>query len=165
MPNDDAAQTPQQPQPPQLKTLSQFTRSFHFTNDAAANNVAARGAPTINVKVDVKDQPAADNRHVVTLDLEIEANAQDEPIFTVEVEYVGVFEIIGVADAKLQAVLKVECPRLLFPFARRLIADATREGGFPPLLLDPIDFLGLYLKRGAHAEPETPAKPNGQDSE
>ena len=152
-----------EPQPtPQLKTLTQFARSIHFTNDAAANNVQVRTAPTINVKVDVNQKTAEENRHVISLDVTVEANAGDDPVFTVEIEYAGVFEITGVPDDKLPVVLQVECPRLLFPFVRRQIADLTRDGGFMPLLLDPIDFLGLYIKRRKGEETEAAApKSNG----
>ncbi len=152
---------------PMLKTLSQFARSIHFTNDAAANNTSTRGAPKIGVKVNVVDEDIGSNRHVVTLDMAVEANTDDDAVFTVEIEFVGVFEITNVAADKLQTVLKVECPRLLFPFARRIIADATREGGFPPLILDPIDFYSLFVqqRRAASEEPpaEKPKLENGAD--
>lgn len=148
---------PAAPSAPLLKTLSQYAKSVHFTNDAAANNSAARGTPKISVKVNVKEQSAGENRHAITLDMEVEANTEDDAVFTVEMEYVGVFELSGVAEDKIGLVLQVECPRLLFPFVRRMIADVTREGGFPPLLLDPIDFLGLYMKQRKAAAEDAPA--------
>lgn len=151
------------PSGPLLKTLSQYAKSIHFTNDAAANNTAARGAPKISVKVNVQDQELSDDRHAVTLDMTVEANADDDAVFTVEIEYVGVFEITGLERDKMPIILKVECPRLLFPFARRMIADTTREGGFPPLLLDPIDFLGLYMKQRQAGAAEKPKVENGAD--
>lgn len=149
------------PQGPLMKTLSQYARSIHFTNDAAANNTQARGTPKISVKVNVHDKDIGSNRYSVTLDMTIEANAEEDPVFTVEIEYVGVFEITGIEADKLPVILKVECPRLLFPFARRVIADSTREGGFPPLLLDPIDFLGLFMKQRQAAAGEQQKLENG----
>jgi preprotein translocase subunit SecB len=77
-----------------------------------------------------------------------------------ELIYAGVFMVINVPENSLEPFLLIECPRLLFPFARRIIADATRDGGFPPLLLDPIDFVGLYRRRQPLAEPEGQAAPN-----
>lgn len=151
---------------PQLKTIAQFVKSFHFTNDAATNNTQVRTAPKIDIQVEISNKPAPDNRHLVSLELTVEANANDDAVFTVEVEYAGVFEISGVPEEKLPVVLQVECPRLIFPFVRRLIADATREGGFMPLLLDPIDFLGIYMKRRAAAAGEGAAPgPNGKASD
>ncbi|MCI4663354.1 MAG: protein-export chaperone SecB [Neomegalonema sp.] len=148
---------------PQLKTLTQYARSIHFTNDAATNNTPVRGNPTINVKVEVSTQNAPEGRHVVALELSVEANAGEDAVFTIEIDYVGVFEVTGVPEEKMPVVLQVECPRMLFPFARRLIADMSREGGFMPLLLDPIDFLGLFMQQRKAADEGGAKLENGAD--
>ena len=79
--------------------------------------------------------------------LAFEAKSDDGPVFLVELAYGGLFELVNIPADSLQLLLQVECPRLLFPFARRVVADATRDGGFPPLMIDPIDFLTLYRRR------------------
>jgi preprotein translocase subunit SecB len=85
----------------------------------------------------------------VDMKLSAKANREDGALFVVELVYGGVFQITGVAQEDMEPVLLIECPRYLFPFARRTIADVTSEGGFPPLLLDPIDFAGVYAARKA----------------
>jgi preprotein translocase subunit SecB len=91
-------------------------------------------------------------RYEVTLQLHAEAKVGDQIAFVVELTYGGVFGLINVAQDSLQPLLLIECPRLLFPFARRVVADATRDGGFPPLLIDPIDFVSLYRMRQQQAQ-------------
>ena len=88
-----------------------------------------------------------DDRHEVVLDINVEAKAEDSPVFLVELAYGGLFELANIPADGMQMLLQVECPRLLFPFARRVVADATRDGGFPPLMIDPIDFFSLYRRK------------------
>jgi preprotein translocase subunit SecB len=90
------------------------------------------------------------------VDLKLSARAQreDGPLFVIELLYGGVFQVTGVPAEEMEPVLLIECPRYLFPFARRIISDITSEGGFPPFLLDPIDFAGVYAARKAATEPE-----------
>ena len=90
-----------------------------------------------------------DGFYEVDLKLSAKAVREDGPIFVVELMYGGVFEIAGVGPEDMEPVLLIECPRYLFPFARRIIADVTSEGGYPPFLLDPIDFAGVYAARKA----------------
>jgi preprotein translocase subunit SecB len=87
----------------------------------------------------------------VDLKLSAKAQREDGPVFVVELLYGGVFQITGVEQEDMEPVLLIECPRYLFPFARRIIADITSEGGYPPFLLDPIDFAGVYAARKAEA--------------
>jgi len=93
------------------------------------------------------------------LAIRAEAKLKEEVMFLVELEYAGLFRLMGIPDDQLEAVLLIECPRQIFPFARRIVADATRDGGFPPLMVDPIDFVGLYQARKAQGEAQT-ARPN-----
>jgi preprotein translocase subunit SecB len=77
---------------------------------------------------------------------------EDEAVFHIELVYGGLFQIVGVSEQDLEPVLMIECPRYLFPFARRIIADLTGEGGFPPFMLEPLDFAGIYASRRAAAQ-------------
>ena len=95
------------------------------------------------------------------LDLQLEGRAGDDTIFVLELSYAGLFVVLNVPESSLEPFLLIECPRLLFPFARRIIADVTRDGGFPPLLLDPLDFIALY-RRQQQAEAQAQAENGGQ---
>jgi preprotein translocase subunit SecB len=77
------------------------------------------------------------------------ARRDAEPVFQIEIVYAGLFQVVGVEQEDLEQVLMIECPRYLFPFARRMVADLSAEGGFPPLMLEPIDFAAIYLSRKA----------------
>ena len=100
-------------------------------------------------------QPAGDFE--VLLSLNCEAKTADEPWFIVELAYAGVFSLAGVAENYVQPILFIEAPRLLFPFARNIVADTTRESGFPPLFLQPVDFAGLYQQKRAELQERRPA--------
>lgn len=133
----------------QLNVLSQYVRELTFDNVAGKSGVNPSGKPDINVSVNVDNRKIGDNRYVVGLGAKISAETGDGPIFHVNLDYVGVFQLSGVPEDAVTAVLSIECPRLLFPFSRRIIAETTRDGGYPPLLLDPIDFASLYRQQMA----------------
>lgn len=122
-------------------------------------------SPNIPIQVDLNAVAVHDNLYEVTLHLRIEAHLDDKrPVFLVELAYAGLFSV-SVPAEHLQPVLLIECPRLLFPFARAIIADLTRDGGFPPLMIQPIDFVQLYRNRMESAEAEAQsAAANGQVS-
>ncbi len=103
--------------------------------------------PQVNIAVDVKANKFSDEVYEVALAIKADAKSKDMACFTAEVVYAGLVTIKGIAADQLQSVLLVECPRLLFPFARSIVADITREGGYAPLLVHPIDFLGLYKQQ------------------
>lgn len=110
--------------------------------------------PDIPIHVDINAQQLHDNTFEVTLHLKIEARLPDKrPVFIVELAYGGIFTI-NVAPEHVQAMLLIECPRLLFPFARTIVADMTRDGGFPPLMIQPIDFVQLFRARMEAAQGE-----------
>jgi preprotein translocase subunit SecB len=116
--------------------------------------------PTINIQVNVDAAPMSGGTDVeVTLRLEGKAESQGMLLFGFELVFAGVFRIQNVPAESLQPVVLIECPRLLFPFAREIIATAVRNGGFAPLLLDPIDFVGLYRQRIAAMQPSPPSQP------
>jgi preprotein translocase subunit SecB len=138
---------------PQLMVLAQYIKDLSFENPNAPRSLQQNVQPQINVSVNVSTNPLADSDVEVTLKLEGKAEAGDTVLFNVELEFAGVFRIVNVPQEQVQPLMLIECPRLLFPFAREIIANAVRNGGFPPLLLDPIDFVALYQQRMAQMQP------------
>ena len=130
-----------------LSILTQYVKDMSFENPRAPYGVQQGARPEIQIQVDVHTAPAGPDRHEVVIDINVEAKTDDGPVFLVELAYGGLFELVNIPADSLQLLLQVECPRLLFPFARRVVADATRDGGFPPLMIDPIDFLTLYRRK------------------
>ncbi|MGF1473953.1 MAG: protein-export chaperone SecB [Geminicoccaceae bacterium] len=143
-----------QREPPRLSIVSQYVKDLSFENPQAPDGLQAQGArPEIQIRVDVRSQKLENaDRYEVVLELNVDAKAGDASAFVIELVYGGVFTLANIPDDSLQPLLLIECPRLLFPFARRIIADATRDGGFPPLMIDPIDFVTLYRRRGQQAQ-------------
>ena len=139
-----------------IRILAQYIRDLSFENPRAPDSLrAAATQPAIDLGVELNARGREDNLFEVDLKLTARASREDETIFHLELIYAGLFQIAGVTDAALEQVLMIECPRYLFPFARRLIADLTAEGGFPPFMLEPIDFAGVYAARKAQAEAST----------
>ncbi|MSP67158.1 MAG: protein-export chaperone SecB [Alphaproteobacteria bacterium] len=134
---------------PQFGILAQYVKDLSFENPRGPQALQRVGEqPKLEISVDVRvAQPATGTNYEVALHMSIKASAQEQTAFLVELTYAGMFNIKGLNQDQLRQVLLIECPRLLFPFARRVIADATRDGGFPPLLLNPIDFQALYLQQ------------------
>lgn len=133
---------------PQLRVLTQYIKDLSFENPNAPRTVGPLPEqPQIAVRVDVSAQRLGETEFEVTISLNAEAKIQDELMFLIELDYCGLFRLVNVPEDQFEPVLLIECPRMLFPFARRIIADATRDGGFPPLLIDPVDFVGLYQQR------------------
>ncbi|MEX0283844.1 MAG: protein-export chaperone SecB [Paracoccaceae bacterium] len=151
------------PQPPQMKILGQYVRDLSFENVMAQKGGSAEGQPDINVQVnlDAKKLPT-DGQFEVIVKLGIESKTKDtgDVLFLMELEYVGVFQIGGVADEQLHPFLLIECPRMLFPFLRRIVSDVTRDGGYPPLNLDNIDFLQIYRNEIARRQAAETLKPD-----
>lgn len=136
---------------PSLNVLAQFVKDFSFENPNAPGILAKppQTQPQINIQVNVNARQLADTEYEVDLQLEAKAGEGKTMLFAADITYCGVFRIQNVPADSLQPVIMIECPRLLFPFARQIIADATRNGGYPPLMIDPIDFVGLFRQRGA----------------
>lgn len=133
---------------PSLNILAQYIKDFSFENPGAPRSLQARDkAPAININVNVNANPLSDTEFDVVLSLNAEAKDGDKVVFVTELVYGGVFRISGFPQEHMLPVLFIECPRLLFPFARQIIADATRNGGFPPLMIDPIDFAQMFAQR------------------
>jgi len=135
---------------PGIRILAQYIRDLSFESPHAPESL--RGGPSqpqIDLGVELNARGRPDGFYEVELKLNARATRDAQPVFVVELVYAGLFQIIGVSGADLEAVLMIECPRYLFPFARRVIADMTGEGGFPPFMLEPIDFAGIYASRKA----------------
>ena len=150
-PNENAGAAPQTT--PMLSVLAQYIKDFSFENPNAPGSLRPREAsPEINININVSANPITQADYEVTLQLEaraVEQGAQDKKnvVFNAELSYAGIFRLQGIPQEAMQPALLIECPRILFPFARQIIADATRNGGFPPLMIDPIDFARLYQAR------------------
>jgi preprotein translocase subunit SecB len=149
---------------PHIGVLAQYVKDLSFENPNAPRSMAGAQQPTINIQVNVdavpmNAGPGAGTDFEVTLRLEGKAEAQGMMLFNFELVFAGVFRIQNVPPESIQAVILIECPRLLFPFAREIIATSVRNGGFAPLLLDPIDFVALYRQRLAAAQAAPPSQP------
>jgi len=146
--------------PPQLNVLAQYTKDLSFENPNAPASLAPQAsAPQINIQINVGANNVAQNEFEVTLSVEGKAENGGKTIFSFELAYAGVFRIQNVPQENLHPLIMIECPRLLFPFAREIIASAVRDGGFPPLMLDPVDFVGLY-QQNMQRQAASGAKPS-----
>lgn len=154
---------PQQPQAiqPQVQLHQQYVKDLSFENVAAQKGGASDGKPDIKVAVNLDAQPKGQDRYEVSLKLKANASAGETSVFIAELDYAGVFTVKGVPETHLRPFLLIECPRILFPFARRILADVTRDGGFPPLMLDLVDFAQIYkaeIERRRAQQAEQPAQ-------
>lgn len=138
---------PSADQVPQLNVVAQYIKDFSFENPNAPKSLAAGQQPQIGIQINVNAQPLSETDIEVLLKLEGKAETNGMLMFGFELEFAGVFRIRNVPQESLNAIVLIECPRLLFPFAREIIATAVRNGGFPPLLLDPVDFVSLYRQK------------------
>lgn len=152
--NEDGGQeVSQEAAGPSLQIMVQYVRDLSFENPGAPNFGGAQ--PEIGVNANVGARKLSDTDYEVGLKFRIEAKVEDQVQFIAELEYCGVFRLMNIPEAEIRPVMLIEAPRQLFPFARRVLADATRDGGYPPIMLDPIDFLALY-QQGEAAEAEQP---------
>lgn len=136
-----------------LGVLAQYVKDLSFESPGAPASLRGRErSPGINIGVNVNANPMSETEFDVTLALSAKATVDAEVLFNVELVYGGVFRVAGFPKEHTLPLLFIECPRLLFPFARQIVADATRNGGFPPLLLDPIDFAQLFQQRIAEEQ-------------
>ncbi len=147
--------------PPLIRMLAQYVKDLSFENPglfAAQGQSAA--APEIELGIDVRVEPGPPEQGIFSVELKLSARAkrQETVVFIVELVYGGVVQLQDARREDAEPMLLIETPRLLFPFARRIIADITREGGHPPLMIDPIDFVGLYRQQRQRAEAEAAAK-------
>jgi len=147
------------PQGPKItqRVIAQYIRDMSFENVLAQKGVKGEVQPEIQVQVNLDARKrGTENQYEVITKLNITSKTKEtgDPIFVMEIEYAGVFQIDGVPEEQMHPYLLIECPRITFPFLRRIVSDVTRDGGFAPLNLETIDFLQLYrseLARRAQA--------------
>lgn len=155
----DTQQAEQQQVPP-LVVNAQYVKDLSFEVPNAPEVFSTmRGQPNVNINLDVQARRLQDGQEIYEVTLQIRAEAIDaaanggstngeaKPVFIAELAFCGIFTLTGVPAESVEPVLLVECPRLLFPYARNILADITRDGGFPPVLLQPIDFVALWQSR------------------
>ncbi len=139
--NANAQGTPQ----PSFNLIGQYIRDMSFENPGAPGSVMlGGGSPQFNVGINVGVKKQADDVYAVEITLNAKAEREKNVLFNVELIYGGVFRIKNVPENQLAPLLLVECPRLIFPFARQVLASTTQQGGFPPLMMEPVDFMAIY---------------------
>jgi preprotein translocase subunit SecB len=138
---------------PQINVLVQYVKELSFESPGAPLSLQNRANnPGINVSVNLNANPLSETEFDVVLSLNARAGGEKDTLFHVELVYGGVFRVAGFPQEHMLPILFIECPRILFPFARQIIADATRNGGFPPLMIDPIDFAAMFQQRLAEEQ-------------
>ncbi|SFP50938.1 protein-export chaperone SecB [Sphingomonas rubra] len=137
---------------PAIGLISQYIKDLSFENPNAPAIFQVQNAPAIDVQFNIGTGQVGEEVHEVVLKIDVRAEVDGQVAFIVDLSYAGLFGVRNVPDEHLQPFMLGEAPRLLFPFARRVLADAVRDGGFPPLLLEPIDFGALYLQQQAQAQ-------------
>jgi preprotein translocase subunit SecB len=139
---------------PQVGIISQYVKDLSFENPNSPAVYQWQGQPRIDVQFNIGSQVVADDIYEIAVKIDITASGDQGTAFKVDLLYAGLFGLRNVPEDQLQPFLLAEAPRILFPFARRVIADTVQDGGFPPLLLDPIDFGALYMQRAAVEQAE-----------
>jgi preprotein translocase subunit SecB len=150
---DEAAQ----PVAPQMRVLGQYIRDMSFENIMAQSGGGADVQPDVQVQVNLDAKKrSADNQYESAIKLNVTSKDKggDTTLFVLEIDYVGIFHIENVPDDQIHPFLLIECPRMIFPFLRRIVSDVTRDGGFPPLNLENIDFVSLYRNEIARRQAE-----------
>ena len=148
------------PTPPQMRVLGQFVRDMSFENIMAQKGLSVEAQPDVQVQVNLdakKREQDSVYESSVKLNVISKAKEGDDVFFALEIDYVGLFEIKNIPEDQLHPFLLIECPRMIFPFLRRVVSDVTRDGGFPPLNLENIDFLAMYRQELARRQASEPA--------
>ena len=145
---------------PGMSILAQYIKDLSFENPNAPGSLQPQEQPKLDINVNVGAQPIGENQFEVVLTLTASAKTSAMTVFAIELVYGGLFRIVGVPQEHLHPFVLIECPRMLFPFARNILAEASRNGGFPPLMIDPIDFAALYRQNAAQAQAAGEQKPN-----
>jgi preprotein translocase subunit SecB len=144
-----------------LSVLAQYVKDLSFESPGAPQTLQGPGDnPQLKIGVNVNAGPRGEDVYEVAVHIEAHAKSDAGVIYNVELDYAGLFRIKNVPEQLLQPVMFVDCPTLLFPFVRRVISDLVRDGGFPPLMLDPIDFGKLYAQNMAQEAKGSPTQPN-----
>ena len=137
---------------PQINVLAQYVKDLSFENPNAPRSLQPSQQPSINLQINVNSKSLSDTDFEIELMVEGKADAAGTVLFTFELVYAGIFRMTGVPQDAVQAIVMIECPRLLFPYAREIVSSAVRNGGFPPLMIDPVDFVSLYRQKMAQTQ-------------
>jgi preprotein translocase subunit SecB len=151
----------QQPAQPGMKILAQYIRDMSFENILSQKGASGEVTPDVQIQVNIDAKKrTVENQFEIVIKLKVSSvnKGTTENLFLLEIEYAGLFLVTGVPDEQLHPFLLIECPRMLFPFLRRIVSDVTRDGGFPPLNLETIDFLQLYRQELERRQAEQPAE-------
>lgn len=148
---------------PMANVITQYVKDYSFENPNSPAIYQTQSAPAVDVQFNIAASQVGDEVHEVVLRIEVKADMDGKTAFLVDLSYAGVFALRNIPAEHLQPFLLGEAPRLLFPFARRILADAVRDGGFPPLMLEPIDFAGLYYQQQMQAAQSGDALPGEVD--
>ena len=155
----DDAQTPPQPT---FNLVGQYIRDMSFENPGAPGSVMSGGAsPSFNVGINVGVKKQSDDIYAVEITLNAKAEREKTVLFNVELIYGGIYRMKNIPENQLAPLLLVECPRLIFPFARQALATITQQGGFPPLMMEPVDFNAIYLQNLKSLQAQQAAQSNG----
>lgn len=140
-----------QPPAPNLAVVGQYIKDLSFENPGAATEITQR--PQIELSVDLNAKKLEGELFEVELKIRVDAKSEGKALFLLEVAYAGIFRLMNVENtAHQQAILLIQAPHMLFPFVRRIVADVVRDGGMPPLMIEPIDFMALYQARVAQGQ-------------
>jgi preprotein translocase subunit SecB len=146
---------------PQVSVLAQYIKDLSVENPSSPQVFQWQVQPTLDVQFNINVEKLADDVHEVSLKIEVAARSENGIHFVVDLSYAGLFGIRGMPEEALAPILLVEAPRLIFPFARQVVADAVANAGFPPLLLDPIDFAAAYINQIQAAQQQSELGGNG----
>ena len=155
------AEEAKQPAQPGMKILAKYIRDMSFENILSQKGANGEVAPDVQIQVNIDAKKrTVENQFEIVIKLKVNSvnKGTTENLFLLEIEYAGLFLVTGVPDEQLHPFLLIECPRMLFPFLRRIVSDVTRDGGFPPLNLETIDFLQLYRQELERRQAEQPAE-------
>ncbi|UWR22464.1 protein-export chaperone SecB [Sulfitobacter sp. S190] len=155
---EEEAKPAEKPKSPDMRVLGQFIRDMSFENIMAQKGAPSDVQPDVQVQVNLDAKKrSTENQYEVSIKLNVTSKAKtgDSTLFVLELDYVGIFHIENVPDDQMHPFLLIECPRMIFPFLRRIVSDVTRDGGFPPLNLENIDFVSLYRNEIARRQAES----------
>lgn len=158
-PNGNGAAQQTEDVAPAINALAQYAKDLSFENPNAPRSLQPQETgPAITIQVNVNAQQLAETDFEVVLTLEGDAKVNNDVLFAFELKYAGIFRMRNIPQDQMHPAVMIECPRLLFPFARQIVAEAVRNGGFPPLYIDPIDFVSLYRQKMMEAQAEQGAQ-------
>jgi preprotein translocase subunit SecB len=134
---------------PNLQIVGQYIKDLSFENPAAPAGFT--GSPNMDMGVDLKARPVGPDHYEVVFHLRVKASSEERTLFILELAYASLVRLVNMPEEAVQQLLLIQVPHLMFPFARRVVADVVRDGGMPPLVIEPIDFASLYQQRMAQA--------------